>query len=160
MNRFKEIWLPLADRFYRVAYYLLESQDDAEDAVQELYLKLLRTSGKPDFVKDPIAYGITLLRNICIDTIRRREKRQAEALKEYMAMDSRGPDRQLTEKDYLKRLMSEIDKLPPKQAEVLKMRTLEGLEYEKISRRTGLSQVNIRVLISNARKTLKRNMGI
>ena len=32
MNQFKEIWLPLADRFYRVAYYLLESQEDAEDA--------------------------------------------------------------------------------------------------------------------------------
>ena len=160
MNRFKEIWLPLADRFYRVAYYLLESQDDAEDAVQELYLKLLRTAGRPDFVKDPLAYGITLLRNICIDTIRRREKRQAEALKEYMAVDSHGPDRMLTEKDYLKRLISEIDKLPPKQAQVLKMRALDGLEYETISRRTGLSQVNIRVLISNARKTLKRNMGI
>ena len=36
MNRFKEIWLPLADRFYSVAYHLLESQDDAEEAVQEL----------------------------------------------------------------------------------------------------------------------------
>lgn len=160
MDRFKEIWLPLADRFYRVAYHLLESQDDAEDAVQELYLKLLRSSGRPDFVKDPLAYGITLLRNICIDTIRRREKRQAEVLEEYMAVDSRGPDRLLTEKDYLNRLMSEIDKLPPKQAQVLKMRALDGLEYEKISRRTGLSQVNIRVLISTARKTLKRNMGI
>ena len=160
MNQFKEIWLPLADKFYRVAYHLLESQDDAEDAVQELYLKLLRSSGKPNFVREPLAYGITILRNICIDTIRRREKRQAEALKEYMMVDSQGPEMTLARKDYLKRLISEIDKLPTKQAEVLKMRALDGLEYEKISRRTGLSQVNIRVLISNARKTLKRNMGI
>ena len=160
MKQFNEIWLPLADRFYRVAYHLLESQDDAEDAVQELYLKLLRSSGKPNFVRDPLAYGITLLRNICIDTIRRREKRQTEALKEYMMVDRQGPEMELARKDHLKRLISEIDKLPQRQAEVLKMRALEGLEYETIARRTGLSQVNIRVLISKARKTLKTNMGI
>jgi RNA polymerase sigma-70 factor (ECF subfamily) len=75
-----------------------------------------------------------------------------------MMVDSRGPDKRLAEKDYLNRLISEIDKLPQKQAEVLKMRALDGLEYEKISRRTGLSQVNIRVLISIARKNLKRNL--
>jgi RNA polymerase sigma-70 factor (ECF subfamily) len=76
-----------------------------------------------------------------------------------MMVDSHGPEMALCEKDYLNRLISEIDKLPKKQAEVLKMRALEGLEYEKISRRTGLSQVNIRVLISIARKNLKRNLG-
>ena len=34
MNDFRKIWIPLADRFYRVAYHLLESRDDAEDAVR------------------------------------------------------------------------------------------------------------------------------
>ena len=43
MNEIKKIWLSLSDRFYRVAYHILESQEDAEDAVQELYLKLMRT---------------------------------------------------------------------------------------------------------------------
>ena len=33
MNEIKKIWLPLSDRFYRVAYHILESQEDAEDAV-------------------------------------------------------------------------------------------------------------------------------
>ena len=39
MNDFNNIWIPLAERFYRVAFHLLESGQDAEDAVQELYLK-------------------------------------------------------------------------------------------------------------------------
>ena len=46
MNDLRDIWLPLADRFYRAAYYLLESQEDAEDAVQELYLKIMKTPGR------------------------------------------------------------------------------------------------------------------
>lgn len=159
MNDFRKIWIPLADRFYRVAYHLLESRDDAEDAVQELYLKILSIPGKLVYVRDPAAYGITLLKNICIDRIRRRESRREEQLEDFMAADASGPERKMTEKDTLARVIKEMERLPEKQAKVLRMRALEGLEYDEIARRTGLSQVNIRVLISMARKTLKKSIG-
>lgn len=159
MNDFRKIWIPLADRFYRVAYHLLESRDDAEDAVQELYLKILSIPGKLVYVRDPAAYGITLLKNICIDRIRRRESRRAEQLEDFMAADASGPERKMTEKDTLARVIKEMERLPEKQAKVLRMRALEGLEYDEIARRTSLSQVNIRVLISMARKTLKKSIG-
>ena len=158
MNDFRKIWLPLADRFYRVAYHLLESRPDAEDAVQELYLKILSMHGKLVYVREPAAYGITLLKNICIDRIRRRESRRAEQLEEFMAMDASGPEKQMAEKDALARVMKEMGRLPERQAKVLRMRAVEGLEYDEIARRTGLSQVNIRVLISMARKTLKKRI--
>lgn len=159
MNDFRKIWLPLADRFYRVAYHLLESRPDAEDAVQELYLKILSMHGKLVYVREPAAYGITLLKNICIDRIRRRESRRTEQLEEFIAADASGPEKQMSEKDTLSRVMKEMERLPEKQAKVLRMRAVEGLEYDEIARRTGLSQVNIRVLISIARKTLKKRTG-
>lgn len=160
MIEINEIWLPLSNRFYRVAYHILESQEDAEDAVQELYLKLIKAPDKFSNINDPAAFGITILRNICIDIIRRREKRRSEELHEYMIADISGPDKVADDKDKLRILIHEIDRLPQKQSIVLKMRTIDGLEYEEISQRTGLSQVNIRVLISIARKTLKKNLGI
>jgi RNA polymerase sigma-70 factor (ECF subfamily) len=160
MNEIKEIWLPLSDRFYRVAYHILESQEDAEDAVQELYLKLMRTPDRFSEIQDPAAFGITILRNICIDIIRRRKKRRSEELNEYMIADDSSPDKAAAEKDKLRILIHEIDRLPHKQSIVLKMKTIEGLGYDEISQRTGLSQVNIRVLVSIARKTLKKNLGI
>jgi RNA polymerase sigma-70 factor (ECF subfamily) len=160
MNEIKKIWLPLSDRFYRVAYHILESQEDAEDAVQELYLKLMRTPDRFSEIQDPAAFGITILRNICIDIIRWRKKRRSEELNEYMIADDSSPDKAAAEKDKLRILIHEIDRLPQKQSIVLKMKTIEGLEYDEISQRTGLSQVNIRVLVSIARKTLKKNLGI
>ena len=160
MNEIKKIWLPLSDRFYRVAYHILESQEDAEDAVQELYLKLMRTPDRFSEIQDPAAFGITILRNICIDIIRRRKKRRSEELNEYMIADDSSPDKAAAEKDKLRILIHESDRLPQKQSIVLKMKTIEGLEYDEISQRTGLSQVNIRVLVSIARKTLKKNLGI
>ena len=105
MNEIKEIWLPLSDRFYRVAYHILESQEDAEDAVQELYLKLIKIPDKLSNIQDPAAYGITMLRNICIDIIRRREKLKSEELHEYMIADASSPDKVATEKDKLRILI-------------------------------------------------------
>ena len=158
MNDFRNIWMPLSERFYRAAYYMLESQQDAEDAVQELYLKLWRSRDNLSGLRNPVAYGLSLLRNICLDRIRRREVRKAEPLDLAVPPESPPHDRQTDAKDMLKLVMLEMDKLPQKQAEVMKMMVLEGLDYKEISKRTGLSQVHVRVLISAARKTLKRKL--
>ena len=111
MNEIKEIWLPLSDRFYRVAYHILESQEDAEDAVQELYLKLIKSPAKFSEIQDPAAFGITILRNICIDIIRRREKRKSEEVHEYMIADESSPDKAAAEKDKLRVLIIEYQAL-------------------------------------------------
>ena len=72
--------MPYADRFYRAAYYMLESEQDAEDAVQELYMKLWTARSSLDGIRNPVSYGLSLLKNICIDRIRRREIRKHEPL--------------------------------------------------------------------------------
>ena len=160
MNDLKEIWLTLSGRFYRIAYYLLDSQEDAEDAVQELYLKIFSGSKNMMDVRNPVAYGTTLLRNICIDRIRRRNAVRAEEIQEYIVSDTSGPDETFASSDVLKSLLQEMEKLPEKQSRALKMRAFEGLEYHEIAKRMRLSQVNVRVLISIARKQLKRRMNI
>ena len=160
MNDLKEIWLTLSGRFYRIAYYILDSQEDAEDAVQELYLKIFSGSKNMMDVRNPLAYGTTLLRNICIDRIRRRNAVCAEEIQEYIVSDTSGPDETSACRDALKSLLQEMEKLPEKQSRALKMRAFEGLEYHEIDKRMRLSQVNVRVLISIARKQLKRRMNI
>lgn len=160
MNDLKEIWLTLSGRFYRIAYYILDSQEDAEDAVQELYLKIFSGSKNMMDVRNPLAYGTTLLRNICIDRIRRRNAVRAEEIQEYIVSDTSGPDETSACRDALKSLLQEMEKLPEKQSRALKMRAFEGLEYHEIAKRMRLSQVNVRVLISIARKQLKRRMNI
>lgn len=160
MSDFSEIWLPLAVRFYRVAFYLLESESDAEDAVQELYLKLWSARSSITDVRNPFAYGVSMLKNICIDRVRKRTVRKADPLEKAPPLEATHLERQTEMKDSLNHLMVEIGKLPPKQREVLRMKAVEGLEYEEISRRTGFSQVYVRVLVAKARKTLKQKIDI
>lgn len=160
MTDFRNIWMPLAERFFRAAYYMLESQQDAEDAVQELYLKIWKSHANLTDLKSPAAYGMSLLKNICIDRIRRREIRKAEPLEAGVPQADAPPEKRLAARDILKKVMEEIDRLPQKQAQVMKMMVIEDLDYKEISERTGLSQVHVRVLISTARKTLKQKLRI
>ena len=160
MNDFSNIWIPLADRFYRVAYYLLESEEDAEDALQELYLKLWAARSGLSGVQNPPAYGISMLKNICIDRIRKRMVRKAEPLDKVPHPEDAHTESRTDIKDTLRYLLQEMEKLPDKQRVVLRMRAVEGLEYEDIARRTGLSEVYIRVLVTMARKTLRSKIRL
>ncbi len=158
MSDFCNIWMPYADRFYRAAYYLLESESDAEDAVQELYLKLWSARSSLKDVRNPSAYGLSMLKNICIDRIRRRSARQTEPLEKAPPVEDGPSQNPIEARDTLRFLLNEMEKLPQKQRDVLKMRVIDRLEYEDISKRTGLSQVYVRVLVAAARKTLKSKL--
>lgn len=141
-----------------MAFYLLDSESDADDAVQELYMKLWKARGSLGDVKNPVAYGISVLKNICIDRIRKRSARKTEPLEKAPPLEDVPSERRSEIKDTLRYLIGEMEKLPQKQRDVLRMRAIEGLEYEEISQRTGLSQVHIRVLVAQARKTLKSRL--
>ncbi len=160
MSDFREIWIPLAERFYRVAFYMLESETDAEDAVQELYLRLWTGRGRLEDVRNPLAYGIMVLKNICLDRIRRRTAARTEPLSPEIRPEESLPDVGMTMKEALKILLHEMEKLPENQLKVLRMRVFEEMKYEEISRETGLSEVHVRVLISKARKTLKMKLKL
>jgi len=155
---FSSTYIPLSDALYRVAYYILESREDAEDAVQDLLLKLYKSRSGLDSVHNPKAYSITLMRNLCIDRVRGAEK--ALRLMEETAEDAVSPDnpqQRMETSERLSRARSVILSLPRGEREVLRLRVLEGLSYEEISRQTGLNPLSLRVLLSRARKKIRKS---
>ena len=152
---FHTVWMPLQARFYRMAFYMLESEADAKDAVQELYLKLWNLRDHLEMVQNPSAYGTMLLKNLCIDRIRRA--RPTEEPDEAVALEA-PPDEALVNRERLKEVKAFIENLPPTQKKLLQLRFFKGLTYEEIARKTGLSPLNIRVQVSLARKKIKQRL--
>ena len=159
-EEFKSIWLPLSGRFYRVAFYILESQEDAEDAVQDLFSRLWKMRDSLGSVKNPVAFGITVIRNICLDKIRSKQANRtikpAPEVFESVSDPEADLNTRLIGKQNLEKIRSCMARLPDKQREVLESRVFKGLSFQEIANRTGMSEVNVRVKLSNARKNLKR----
>ena len=152
--RFHTVWIPLQDRFYRVAFYILEDRADALDAVQDLYVKLWKRRASLDLVRNPGAYGALLMRNLCIDRIRRLAP--AGELSDDLP-GREPPDEELIRKESLGQLLRSMETLPESQRKLLGLHVLQGMSYEEIAAETGLSPLNVRVQVSLARKKLKRH---
>ncbi len=150
---FHTVWIPLQERFYRVAYFILEDRADALDAVQDLYVKLWKMRDSLDLVRNPGAYGALLMRNLCIDRIRKLAP--SEALSDTLP-GKEPPDEELIRKESLGSLLRAMDTLPESQRKLLSLHVLQGKTYDEIAADTGLSPLNIRVQVSLARKKLKR----
>lgn len=155
-GEFGEKYLTLGESLYRVAWYILESEDDAEDAVQDLYVKLWNMRDTLDSVHNPKAYSITLLRNICIDRVRGSARTVREELRDNVPGED-SADSALTSKERFMKIMSAVEKLPEGEREVLKMRVLEDLSYEEMAKLTGRSPLTLRVMLSNARRKIRKS---
>ena len=152
--QFHSEYLSLAETLYRIAFYMLESEAEAEDAVQELFLKLWENRDSLDGIRSPKAYSITLLKNRCLDRIRRaRHLSFPEQLPEQPTGHLQ--DEEMDQRMRLDKVLKAIKALPDRQREILLLRTVEGLSYEEIAQRTGMNNLTLRVLLSRARSTIK-----
>jgi len=154
-KEFTDIYLPLHDSVYRVAFFLLGSRQDAEDAVQDLYIKLWNSRSSLAEIKNPKNWCITLIRNICIDRIRKTAKGTETELTEASAY-CRPADTATLGKEALLQVAKVFRHLPERQQKVLRMKVSEELSNEEIARKTGMSNLTVRVLLSQARKTLRK----
>ncbi|MBO7562726.1 MAG: RNA polymerase sigma factor [Bacteroidales bacterium] len=155
--RFKRDYLSLYQRLYRMAYYILESEADAQDAIQELYLKLWKGRDFLDNVLNPQAYSITLLKNLCIDRIRKAKKAVlTDTLPE--TMEDQPQDERIDARERLEKVLAAIKSLPERQGQILRLRLIEGKSYSQIAEITKLNYLTIRVMLSRARKSLKNRI--
>ena len=85
-SEFKLLVMPYSSRLYRMAFRLMNSREEAEDIVQEVYVKLWSMRNELSNYNSIEALCIRITRNLCLDQLRRRkvnhEAMKAEKLKE------------------------------------------------------------------------------
>ena len=157
-RKFNTEYLPLAPLLYRIAFHILEQQDEAEDAVQETFLKLWEMGNRLDDIESAKAYSIRILKNECLDRLRKAKKKVP--VEQVLAKESISPaDEQIDSRRRLEKVLGAIKSLPDSQKQVLLLRTVEGLSYGEISEKMGMSQLTLRVLLTRAREALRNLSG-
>lgn len=146
-------FLPLGDNLYRLAFSLLRSQEEAEDAIQDLFLKMWASQKQLDTVRDPASWSYILLRNLCVDRLRARGDRRQEPVPEGLPAEP-PPE----EDERLLRILSVVRSLTPKNRELLRMRLVEDLPYDEIARQTGQSELALRVAFHRIKNQIKKKI--
>jgi RNA polymerase sigma-70 factor (ECF subfamily) len=152
--RFEQAVLPHLDAAFNLARWLTRNDADAEDVVQEGFLRALRFFG--GFRGgDARAWLLTIVRNACYTWLRRNRVSELATPfdEEEHSGESDDPETELLEGADREILRQALEALPVEFREVVVLRELEGLSYKKIA---GIADVPVGTVMSRLARARKR----
>ena len=152
----KEI-LPLRPQFFYTAKKMLENDEEAEDAVQEVLLKLWRICDSFHQYDNVAAMAVTSLKNHCLDRLKVLKRQQPLNETTDFRITHDNPHLQLERRNTEEILMKIIDTLPRLQQMIITMKDVERYEVEEIADITGTNAEAVRVNLSRARKKVRED---
>lgn len=157
---FKRQFLPCHRKLFGVAFQLMGNTQDAEDMVQEAYLKLWNKRDQLANVLNAEAYCVTLIKNLCYDALRSTQLDEDDRVPEELNLSAEANiAREMEQRDELNQVRLLIGRLPQQQRKVIVLRDMNGCSFEEIEQTTGLNAINIRVLLSRARKKIREQFN-
>jgi RNA polymerase sigma-70 factor, ECF subfamily len=154
--RFDEIIHLHSRKLFMIAMRIVRNRQEAEDLVQELFLKLWNMGDKLDGYKDIEAVAVTMIKNKSIDVVRRRKFAGEELTTAVLIVEgSSSPFDKMVSSETRTIMQNIIAKLPGNFKDLIQLREIEGLSYEEISGLTGSNINSLRVSISRARQIIK-----
>lgn len=152
-NLFKETFVPYHQKLYRIAFRILRDEGNAEDIVQETYIKLWERRKEMQHIENKEAYAVIILRNKCLDFLRKKKAYLSDF--EFDVRDDYSVSKEVELRDEIRHVQDLINLLPPQQRLVMQLKHWDEYTDEEIEEVTGMSQINIRVTLSRARKTIR-----
>lgn len=156
-KEFTALVMPFKDKLYRMAKRILISKDEAEDAVQEVFLKLWKGKQNIKNYRNPEAFAITMTKNYCLD---RLKSKQASNLKIVHSNypTSENVEKNIENNDGVELVFKVMETLPEQQKIILQLRDVEQFEFSEIAKMLDSNETAIRVALSRARKTVRDTM--
>lgn len=161
-ERFEQLLLPHLDAAYNLARWLVGGPADAEDVVQEAFLRALRFF---DGFRggDSRAWLLKIVRNTSYSWVRKnRPSRLADEFDETvhsLETEAGNAEAKLLSRAESERVRRALDTLPLTFKEVLVLREIEGLSYKEISDVTGVAMGTVMSSLSRARQKLREALG-
>jgi len=157
-NEFVKLITPFKDKVFRLAKRLLVSTEEAEDATQEVLVKLWSRNSSLDDYNNVEAFAMTMTKNFCLDQL--KSKRAGNLQIVHTNFDNKEPssDKILEDNDSLGWVEKIIDQLPEQQRLIIQLRDIEQYEFGEIAKIMDMNETAIRVALSRARKTVREFM--
>lgn len=153
-KHFLETLMPLQPTLQVVAERLLGNAEEAEDAVQETYLRLWERRRKLVRHLNPEGYAMQTLKNLCVSLLRRR--RPSVTLESIeIADDEQARQEALLTEERAARLDALMQRLPEVQRRAIQMKYIDGRSHEEMQRELGMSSANVYTTLSRAVANLK-----
>jgi RNA polymerase sigma-70 factor (ECF subfamily) len=158
---FNQSVLPLKDKLYRLALSIVKDRTEAEDIVQDVFLKIWSKQDEWELIDNVEAYCYRSIKNLSFDRLesiaaRSAEKYNAEMDKDNMMfIDTKNPHSAFVEKEQIDIIFRCVEKLSENQRMVFQLREIEGMSYKDIAKSLNMSEELVKVSLFRARRKIK-----
>jgi RNA polymerase sigma-70 factor, ECF subfamily len=154
---FNALYQATSAKLFGVALRVLKNRTDAEDVMQETYVKIWHSAGKYQVSGySPITWLVTIARNTSIDRIRVKRPQTAELDEAFELADTRATPEQVAVHDgEAGRLKACLDKLSPGRAEAVKAAYMEGYSYQELADRLNQPLNTVRTWLRRSLASLR-----
>jgi RNA polymerase sigma factor (sigma-70 family) len=155
---FMQLVNPFKDKVFRIAKRLLVSTEEAEDATQEVLVKLWSKKESLDTYNSLEAFAITMTKNYCLDQLKSKRAENLKIVHNNFTDREPSLDKKVEDSDSLNWVEKIINQLPEQQRLIIQMRDIEQYEFEEIAKILDMNETAIRVALSRGRKTIREFM--
>lgn len=158
---FRELVERYQGAVYNLAYRMLGNPDDAEDAAQEIFVRVYRQLARYDSSRKFSTWVLAIATNYCIDQLRRRRVQfvPLEQIVPWARTREAGPERLALDREVTDELQDLLKRLPEKYRAVLILRYWEDLSCAEIGATLSLPEGTVKTQLHRARKAVERLMA-
>lgn len=155
---FENLIAPFKDKVFRFAKRLLVSTEEAEDATQEVMVRLWHKKETLTNYNSVEALAMTMTKNFCLDQLKSKRASNLQLVHSNYRDNQVGIDQQLEAKDSWNWVEKMINELPEQQRLIIQMRDIEEFEFTEIAAILEMNETAVRVALSRARKTIREQL--
>ena len=140
------------NRMLRQALRFLPSKEDAEDVLQDAFIRLWAKAEQIETEKDAASLATVVIRNMAVDHYRQQKRKPQTTDVEMLDLQEETADI-----DERRQLVDEIMRrvLTPLQLRIVELREYEGLGYDEVASILGMQQPAVRMQLSRARRAIR-----
>ncbi|MDR2919990.1 MAG: sigma-70 family RNA polymerase sigma factor [Tannerella sp.] len=158
LETFKKTVVPLREKLLVYTHKLAGNQVEAEDLVQEVFLKLWSIRDKLDEYQSVEALAFKVTKNKVLDELKRPGNEYLDLENINRPDTATNPDKLIEQKEAAAFIKQFIKALPTLQQTIIHMKDVEGYELSEISQITGTQIEAVRVNLSRARKKIREQL--
>ncbi|WP_340113311.1 RNA polymerase sigma factor [Maribellus mangrovi] len=153
-EEFNNTVIPFSRKLYPMLFRILKNEEETRDALQDLMVKLWDKRNDLVQCTNQTAYIITMAKNHSFDLLKKKRPQRISEKEEHK-LHSLSTDSGMEIKEQFEHVRMAIEALPEKYREVIRLRDIDGFEFDEISEMTGYEVPYIRVILSRARQKVK-----
>jgi RNA polymerase sigma factor (sigma-70 family) len=155
---FVSLVMPFKDKVFRLAKRLLVSSEEAEDATQEILLKLWKNKAQIEKYKNVEAFSMTMTKNFCLDRLKSKQAQNLKIVHSNYTDNTTSLQKQVEVRDSMEWVSKIMKDLPEQQKIIVQLRDIEQYEFAEIAEMLEMNETAIRVALSRARKTIREKL--